>query len=137
MFRRRLGFFMLGIAGMLVCHIGVQASSDNVNRGNSMHVLQINFKYNTTTPEFKRNMLSNAPRLAAVRGLRWKIWSFDETNREASGYYLFDSEATIDAYLNNVFFIGMGNNPTVSNIVVKKFEILEEPTAITRGPIDR
>jgi Putative mono-oxygenase ydhR len=100
-------------------------------------ILQINFKYNTSTSDFKKQMLDNAPLLASVKGLRWKIWSMDETNREASGYYLFENEATLNAYLNNVFLVGMGNNPTVSNIVVKKFEILEEPTALTRGPIGK
>ena len=102
---------------------------------NTSRILQIDFKYNSATPEFKKQMLNYAPLLAAVKGLRWKIWSIDEMNREASGYYLFESEAELNAYLKNVFFVGMGNNPTVSNIVVKKLEILEEPTAITRGPI--
>ena len=103
---------------------------------NTTRILQINFKYNSATPEFKKQMLNYAPLLASVKGLRWKIWSIDEMNRAASGYYLFESEAELNAYLKNVFFVGMGNNPTVSNIVVKKLEILEEPTAITRGPID-
>jgi hypothetical protein len=101
----------------------------------SNRVLQINFKYNTSTPEFKKQMVNVAPLLASVKGLRWKIWSIDEMNQEASGYYLFESEAELNSYLKDVFFVGMGNNPTVSNIVVKKLEILEEPTAITRGPI--
>ncbi len=100
-------------------------------------ILQINFKYNTSTSDFKKQMLDNAPRLASVKGLRWKIWSIDETTREASGYYLFDNETVLNAYLNNVFFVGMGNNPTVSDIVVKKLAILEEPTEITRGPIGK
>lgn len=104
---------------------------------NSNRVLQINFKYNISTTEFKQQMLDNAPRLAAVKGLKWKIWSMDEAKREASGYYLFENEAAIDNYLDRVFFAGMGNNPTVSNIVVKKLEILEEPTAITRGPVGK
>ncbi|OCQ89940.1 hypothetical protein BCD64_18545 [Nostoc sp. MBR 210] len=102
---------------------------------NSMRILQINFKYKTSTAEFKQQMLEHAPRLAAVQGLRWKIWSIDEINREANGYYLFENEIVLNNYLDNVFFVGMGNNPTVSNIGVKKFEILQEPTAITRGPI--
>jgi hypothetical protein len=104
---------------------------------NSNRVLQINFKYNISTTEFKQQMLDNAPRLAAVKGLKWKIWSMDDAKREASGYYLFENEAAIDNYLDRVFFAGMRNNPTVSNIVVKKLEILEEPTAITRGPVGK
>lgn len=100
-------------------------------------ILQINFKYNISTSDFKKQMLDYSPRLASVKGLRWKIWSMDEPKQEASGYYLFENEVALDAYLSNVFFVGMGNNPTVSNIVVKKFEILEEPTAITRGPIGK
>ncbi|PSB57254.1 YdhR family protein, partial [Chamaesiphon polymorphus] len=87
--------------------------------------------------DFKKQMIDVAPVLASVNGLKWKIWSIDETNKEASGYYLFENETKLNTYLKNVFFVGMGNNATVSNIVVKKFEILEEPTAITRGPIGK
>jgi Putative mono-oxygenase ydhR len=105
------------------------------SRVGSNHILQINFKYNTSTPEFKKQMIDVAPLLASVKGLKWKIWSIDEMNQEASGYYLFENEAELNTYLKDVFFVGMGNNRTVSNIVVKKLEILEEPTAITRGPI--
>ncbi|MBW4550772.1 MAG: YdhR family protein [Aphanocapsa sp. GSE-SYN-MK-11-07L] len=103
----------------------------------SSRILQINFKYTTSTSDFKKQMLDVAPHLASVKGLKWKIWSIDETNQEASGYYLFENETTLNAYLKNVFFVGMENNTTVNNIVVKKFEILEEPTAMTRGPIGK
>jgi hypothetical protein len=105
------------------------------SRGGSNRILQINFKYNTSTTEFKKQMIGVAPLLASVKGLKWKIWSIDEMSQEVSGYYLFESEAELNTYLKDVFFVGMGNNRTVSNIVVKKLEILEEPTAITRGPI--
>jgi hypothetical protein len=131
------------VAGWLLGSLGFSGKSQTQNQSlaqasvNSNRILQISFKYNTSTAEFKQQMLDNAPRLAAVKGLKWKIWSMDEANQEASGYYLFENEATMDNYLNRVFFIGMGNNPTVSNIVVKKLEILEEPTAITRGPVGK
>jgi hypothetical protein len=103
----------------------------------SNRILQISFKFNTSTAEFRQQMLDNAPRLAAIKGLKWKIWSMNEADQEASGYYLFENEAAIDNYLNRVFFVGMGNNPTISNIVVKKLEILEEPTLITNGPVGK
>ncbi|ALF54979.1 hypothetical protein ACX27_22585 [Nostoc piscinale CENA21] len=75
---------------------------------NSMRILQINFKYKTSTAEFKQQMLEHAPRLAAVKGLKWKIWSIDETNREANGYYLFENEIALNNYLDNVFFCWYG-----------------------------
>jgi dsDNA-binding SOS-regulon protein len=128
--------WLLGSLG-LPFNIRAQNQSFAQVSANSNRVLQINFKYNISTAEFKRQMLDNAPRLAAVKGLKWKIWSMDEAKREASGYYLFENEEAMENYLNRVFLVGMGNNPTVSNIVVKKLEILEEPTAITRGPVGK
>lgn len=140
-----LGYIVIGIvvvSGFLLSlsfSSKIQAQNKSLVQAldNSNRILQINFKYNTSTAEFKQQMLDVAPRLAMVEGLKWKIWSMDEANREASGYYLFENEVAIDNYLNQVFFVGLGNNPTVSNIAVKKLEILEEPTLITRGPVGR
>jgi Putative mono-oxygenase ydhR len=129
--------WLLGILGLPSTHIEAENQLPAQEAAKSNRILQINFKYNSTTAKFKQQMLDNAPRLAAVKGLKWKIWSMDEANREASGYYLFESQEAIDNYLNQVFFVGMGNNPTVRNIVVKKLEILEEATLITRGPVGK
>jgi hypothetical protein len=134
---------IIAMAGWLLASLVLPGNIQTYNQSlaqasaNSNRILQINFKYNISTAEFKQQMLDNAPRLAAVKGLKWKIWSMDEVNREASGYYLFENEAAIDNYLDRVFFVGMGNNPTVSNIVVKKLSILEEPTAITHGLVGK
>jgi hypothetical protein len=144
MIQKLLSFVTIGIGAMtgLLLQSGRNPAGCPTNcpvlaqpAASSSRILQINFKYNTLAPEFKQQMIDVAPHLASVKGLKWKIWSIDEINQEASGYYLFESEAELNAYLKNVFFVGMGNNPTVSNIVVRKLEILEEPTAITRGPI--
>jgi hypothetical protein len=144
MMQKLYGFIAIGmtaVTGLLLQFsknpTGVQMNPSVLAQSTvgSNRILQINFKYNTSTPEFKKQMIDVAPLLASVKGLKWKIWSIDEMNQEASGYYLFESESELNTYLKDVFFVGMGNNPTVSNIVVKKLEILEEPTAITRGPI--
>lgn len=97
-------------------------------------ILQINFSYSLPTEEFKAKATAGADRIAAKSGLRWKIWIYDDERREAGGLYLFEDEASLDAYSEWVTD-ELALNPAVSNVSVKEFRINKEATAVTRGPI--
>lgn len=139
LFRSILVVSTVGIAGFFAGSTSVTSQNilaqGQTNQSTSTRILQINFRYNSSTSEFRKQMKNAAPRVARASGLRWKIWSIDESKKEASGFYLFENETAMNNYLENVFFVGMGNNPMISNIVVKKFSILEDATKITKGPI--
>jgi hypothetical protein len=69
-----------------------------------------------------------------VPGLRWKIWLLNPTAQEAGGIYLFDSQASLDAYVNGPLVERLRALPSIRDISMKQFEVMPEVTALTRGP---
>jgi hypothetical protein len=101
----------------------------------SKTVLQINFKFNVTPAELAEAFGPLAEPIAAVPGLRWKIWSLNASTSEFAGIYLFDDEESVQAYLEGPIVAGVQNHPAVSDISAKTFGVIEEFSTITRGPI--
>jgi len=97
-------------------------------------ILQINFKLNVPAAEYQQIVDSVAPVFVNVPGLRWKIWLLNPAAQEAGGIYLFDGQASLDAYLNGPWVAKLKALPAVANISVKQFEVMPEATALTRGP---
>jgi rhodanese-related sulfurtransferase len=59
----------------------------------------------------------------------------NETERECGGVYLFDDEASVQAFLNGPIVAASKDAPILSNASIKIFDVLEAHTAITRGPV--
>ena len=101
----------------------------------SERILQLNFKFNVSEADYKQAVAPLADDIAAVAGLRWKVWLINEAENEAGGIYLFDNEASVNAYLESPLVAGIVSHPALSDFSVKQFDVMEEQTAITRGPI--
>ena len=102
-------------------------------------ILQINFKFKIPRPEAEKALLQVAPRFGPsgdVKGLLWKIWLINEAEKSSGGIYLFQDEASVEAFLKGEIIAGLKSNPAVSDIEAKVFDILPEHTKITRGPVD-
>lgn len=98
-------------------------------------VLQINFKFEGSKVEFLKAFGEVAAPIAATPGLRWKVWLWNDEERIGGGIYLFDDSPSAQAYLQGSIVAGLGQHPAVSDISVNQFEVLGNPTSITRGPI--
>ena len=101
----------------------------------SARILQINFKFSISPAELMEGFADLVEAIANVPGLRWKVWSMNEAEREFGGIYLFDDEASANAYLSGPIVAQLGQHPALSEITAKQFDVLEEPSAVTRGPI--
>jgi hypothetical protein len=101
----------------------------------SARILQINFKFNISPAELMEGFAPLVEAIANVPGLRWKIWSLNEAAREFGGIYLFDDEAAANAYLAGPIVAQLGQHPALSEVTAKQFEVLEGPSAMTRGPV--
>jgi len=104
-----------------------------------MKILQVRFKFKIPRAEMEKISLQAAPKFqpgGEVQGLLWKIWLINEQENLFSGIYLFKDDASIEAYLKGKLFLELKNNPVISDLEVKVFEILREHTKITRGPIE-
>ena len=100
----------------------------------SVKLLQLNFKFNVSGAEYEQAVSLLASEFAAVAGLRWKIWMMNEAEQEAGGIYLFDDEASVKALLEGPLAAQVISHPALSDFSVKKFDVMEAVTAITRGP---
>ncbi len=98
-------------------------------------IVQINFMFGGARAEYEQANLPWAAPIAEVPGLRWKIWLMNDAQHVAGGLYLFDDDATAQAFLNGPIVAAIANDPSLSDISLKQFDVIEELTAITHGPI--
>ncbi len=101
----------------------------------SATVLQINFKFSISPAELAQDFTPLAEPIAQVPGLRWKIWSLNEGTSEFAGIYLFDDKESVQAYLEGPIIAGVSKHPALSDISAKQFGVIDEFSAITRGPV--
>lgn len=101
---------------------------------NMKKIVQINYKFSGPRAEFEKENLPYAKPIAETPGLRWKIWIINEEQSEAGGIYLFDDAAAAQEFLAGPIIAEMKNDPTLS---IKVFDVMEEHTAVTRGPVTR
>ena len=99
-------------------------------------ILQINFNLNVPAAEYQKMADSVGEAFLDVPGLKWKIWLLNPAAQEAGGIYLFDSQASLDAYLNGPLVAKLRGLTAVRNISTKQFEVMPEVTALTRGPAE-
>jgi hypothetical protein len=98
-------------------------------------ILQVNFKFNVPRAQFEGNASSIAQAFAEVPGCLWKVWLMNEETSEAGGIYLFADEAAAENYKTGPLFASVLSHPALSDFSVKQFEVLEEVSRVTRGPL--
>ena len=101
----------------------------------SGRIMQLNFKFSVTGAEYEQAVAPLAEQFAAVDGLHWKIWMINEAESEAGGIYMFEDEASLNALLEGPLAAQVTGHPALSEFSVKKFDVMEKVTAITRGPV--
>lgn len=98
-------------------------------------ILQINFRLRTSRADYESLCRSVAQAFAEVPGLRWKLWLLNEREKEAGGIYLFESEQALNSFLSGPLVAQVKSHPALYDLSAKPFDIQEDVTAITRGPI--
>ncbi|UCC84729.1 MAG: YdhR family protein [Gemmatimonadota bacterium] len=98
-------------------------------------ILQLNFKFSVSSAEYEKAVSPLAGEFAAVPGLRWKIWFMNDQETEAGGLYLFDDESSLHAFLEGPLAAQVKSHPAFSDMSAKQFDVMDDLTAITRGPV--
>lgn len=98
-------------------------------------ILQVNFKLNVSPTEYGALCQSVAQAFANVPGLRWKVWILNEQENEAGGIYLFENEEALNNYLSGPLAAQVKSIPALRDITAKTFDVMEQVTATTRGPV--
>jgi hypothetical protein len=99
------------------------------------HIVQINFKYDLTRSEYEQAADQLAGFFAELSGLRWKVWILNEAESEAGGVYLFEDQDSMQSFLTGPLAAQVQGHPALRDFSVKTFEVMESPTATTRGPV--
>ncbi len=99
------------------------------------HIVQINFKFDLSRSEYEQAADQLAGFFAEVSGLRWKVWIMNEAEFEAGGIYLFEDEDSMQGFLTGPLAAQVQGHPALRDFSVKTFEVMEGPTATTRGPV--
>ena len=102
----------------------------------SSKILQLNFKFSVTGEEYTQAVSSLAGQFAAVSGLIWKIWMINDAEQVAGGIYFFQDEASLKAMLDSPLAAQVMGHPALSDFDAKIFDVMDEVTAVTRGPIN-
>jgi hypothetical protein len=99
-----------------------------------VQILIVNFNLDGLSEEgFVSSCDELAPAFAAVPGLASKVWLAERAEGVFGGVYTFESEEAVDDYLASDLFAGVGSTPGLVNISVRRFDVLEGPTRVTRG----
>lgn len=98
-------------------------------------MVQINFTINVSGAEYTEAVAPLAETVADMPGLHWKVWLLNEAERTAGGVYLFADEAAAQAYLDSPLIAQVKAAPILSDFRVAQSGVVDDLTAITRGPV--
>jgi Putative mono-oxygenase ydhR len=109
--------------------------SEKENKIVAAKILQVNFKLKISTTEYGELCQSIARAFAEVPGLQWKVGILNEGENEAGGVYLFESEQALTNFLSGPLAAKVKSMPALYDLSVKSFDVMEQVTATTRGPV--
>jgi hypothetical protein len=98
--------------------------------------MQLNFNFSVSRAEYEAALAPLVDHFAALDGLRWKIWMINEAEAEAGGIYMFEDEASVNAFLEGSLAAQVTSHPALSEFSVKQFDVMENQTEICRGPVE-
>lgn len=98
-------------------------------------ILQINMNYSIPIEDLSEAFMGLAQPIADMKGLKWKVWIHNAEDKSCGGIYLWEDGASVKAYLDSEIVAGLANNPAISNVDVKVFDVLPDHSKITRAPL--
>ncbi len=81
----------------------------------------------------KRMVEPDAPILAKVPGLISKTWLTDEAKNTFGGFYLWESKAAMETFMQSDLVKAVVSRPFVKNVSSVDFEVNQKPSMISRA----
>jgi len=99
-----------------------------------MHIQIINFHLkDVSEADFRALCDEVAPAFAEVPGLISKVWLANRTTNTYGGVYTWATREAMEEYAKSDLFKAVATNPNLADITSIDFDVLEEPTSVTRG----
>lgn len=99
-------------------------------------VVRVRFRVPFTRDELVEAFTPDALEIAKLPDLKWKIWTFDDANREFASVYLFDDRQSADAFVEGDIIAGLHKDPNLNDVRVEVHDVLPSLSRATRAPID-
>lgn len=114
---------------MIIATITIKATKESI-----MFILQVDFAYHGPFgDEMSQAMQDLAHDIATESGLIWKIWTVNESTKEAGGIYYFTNEQDAKRYL--IKHIARLQNFGIDQVNGKIFEVNADLSHINKAPI--
>ena len=101
----------------------------------SQKIWQVNFKFNVTPEQLVEAEAPLADPISKVPGLLWKVWIINPETQLAGGIHFFADQKSLDDYAGGEIIAGILSHPALSDFDVKAFDVMDEYSFKTRGPI--
>jgi heme-degrading monooxygenase HmoA len=99
-----------------------------------MHVQIVNFHLEgISEADFRAHCDEVAPAFAEVPGLISKVWLANRSTNTYGGVYTWASREAMEEFAKSDLFRAVATNPNLASITSTDFDVLEEPTSVTRG----
>jgi hypothetical protein len=99
-----------------------------------MHVQVVNFRLKGIDDAGFRAMCDQlAPAFKDIDGMQAKIWLADPATNTYGGIYLWDDRAAMEEFARSDLFHAVLSHPNFADLTAHDYEVLEGPTALTRG----
>jgi len=99
-----------------------------------MHIQIINFHLKgVSEADFRALCDEVAPAFAEVPGLISKVWLANRTTNTYGGVYTWATREAMEEYAKSDLFKAVATNPNLADITSIDFNVLEDPTSVTRG----
>jgi len=99
-----------------------------------MHIQIINFRLkDMSETDYRAQCDEVAPAFAEVPGLVSKVWLANSVTNTYGGVYTWTSREAMEEYARSDLFKAVATNPNFADITSVDFDVLEDPTSVTRG----
>ena len=99
-----------------------------------MRIRIVTLGLNVPAEAYAAHAVHIAPGFTAWPGLLGKWWLGDTASGTFGGVYLFASQHDADRSRETALFRGMFADPTLKDVTVREYDVLDAPTAITAPP---
>jgi hypothetical protein len=96
-----------------------------------MRIRIITFTLEIPADDYVRHATDLAPAFGSWPGLLAKWWLGDAASGTYGGVYLFATQQDADRSRKTDLFRDMSTNPAFNDLVVREYDVLDAPTAIT------
>lgn len=99
-------------------------------------IVSVRFRVTFTKHEISDAFAADAPEIAKLPSLRWKIWSYNSDDRAFASVYLFEDMEAAWHFARGPVIAALQEDQHLSDLRVEVYEVLEHLSRVTRAPLE-